>query len=276
MDALPVPTVTPEWLVAHLTDGDLRILDTRWSLAAGSERGAYEAGHIPGSVFIDLDLELAGPPGRGGRHPLPEPAIFGAAMRRAGISTDSSVVVYDEVTGAAARAWWLLRTSGHELVSVLDGGLSAYLAIGGPLSTDPPKLGEGGFTASVFASAVPATAVQSRQEVGDLVLDARTSERYRGERNPLDPRPGHLPGARSLPWMDLYRNGRLGTPHEIRGRLEELGYREQPVIAYCGSGITACALLLALEAAGVGGLHLYPGSWSEWAGEPTYPVELGS
>ncbi len=273
MNALPVPTVAPEWLVKHLSDGDLRILDARWSLAGGAAREAYERGHIPGSTFIDLDLDLAGAPGRAGRHPLPDLTVFAETMRRAGIGGDSRVVVYDEVTGAAARAWWLLRSSGHERVAVLDGGLAAYLATGGPISTLPTELSTGNFTTSGFRRTVPAIAVMDRQAEGHLVLDARTRERYLGVPNPLDPSPGHIPGARSLPWMDLYRDGRLGNPEEIRGSLAAVGYDGQPVIAYCGSGVTACALLLALEAAGVKEPHLYPGSWSEWAGDAGLPVE---
>jgi thiosulfate/3-mercaptopyruvate sulfurtransferase len=270
---MPTPTVTPAWLLAHLASEDLRVLDVRWSLQSGAQRAAYNAGHVPGAVFVDLDADLAGRPGPEGRHPLPPLDSFCEAMRQAGVSSTSSVVIYDEVTGAAARAWWLLTSCGHRQVAVLDGGLSAYLASGGELTDEPTTVSPGDLTASQFARTIPADLIEVRQDQGHLVLDARARERYLGERNPLDPRPGHLPGARSLPWTDLYPEGLLLERQEIRRRLREAGHNpEQPVVAYCGSGVTACALLLGLAASGVEHLYLYPGSWSEWAADPSRPV----
>lgn len=273
MDSMPTPTVAPSWLLAHLARQDLRILDVRWALQSGSQRAAYDAGHIPGSVFVDLDSDLAGPPGAMGRHPLPSLERFCEAMRAAGVSSDSSVVIYDEVTGAAARAWWLLKSCGHDRVAVLDGGLSAYLEAGGELTDEPTTVVPGTLSASQFGHTIPADLIRARQDQGHLVLDARARDRYRGAPNPLDPRPGHLPGAKSLPWTDLYRAGVLLEREEIRRRLQEVGHdKEQPVVAYCGSGVTACALLLGLAAAGLDQLYLYPGSWSEWAADPSRPV----
>lgn len=273
VEPLPTPTVPPPWLIAHLDDRELRVLDVRWSLAGGAEVAAYRAGHIPGATFLDLDRVLAAPPGPRGRHPLPDPEEFGRAIRAAGVSSGSQVVVYDQVTGAAARAWWLLRACGLERVAVLDGGLGAYLAAGGALSRQVPKPPPGDLRPSGFSGQVPADLIPHLQEQGYLVLDARSADRYRGVPNPLDPRPGHLPGAKSLPWTELFPGGFRLEGDVVRSRLRELGHTGQPIIAYCGSGVTACALLLALEGAQVGDVHLYPGSWSEWAADPSRPVE---
>ncbi|MHB1499773.1 MAG: sulfurtransferase [Candidatus Dormibacteria bacterium] len=275
MAVMPSPTVPAEWLLEHQQDPELCILDVRWSLASGAETAAYGAGHIPGAVFLDLDRDLAGRPGSSGRHPLPDPAQFGESMRRAGVSSRSSVVAYDEVTGAAARAWWLLQAAGHPRVGVLDGGLRAYLEAGGILSPTLPRPAPGNFRATGFKGAVPADLIPELQQRGYLVLDARAHDRYSGSPNPLDPRPGHIPKATSLPWTELYQGGRQASPDEAGRRLQAAAHRGQPIIAYCGSGVTACALLLALEAAGVQDLHLYPGSWSEWAADETRPVEIG-
>jgi thiosulfate/3-mercaptopyruvate sulfurtransferase len=194
-------------------------------------------------------------------------------MREAGVSSRSRVVAYDQVTGAAARAWWLLRAAGVEQVSVLDGGLGAYLEAGGVLSQEVPEPPPGDLSPRGFSGQVSADLIPRLQEQGHLVLDARSQDRYHGVPNPLDPRPGHLPGAKSLPWMELFPEGFRLDGEAVQSRLRELGHSGQPIIAYCGSGVTACALLLALEGAQVKDIHLYPGSWSEWAGDPSRPVE---
>ncbi len=273
MEPLPIPTVPPQWLLRHLGDSDLRILDIRWTLADGPDASGYATGHIPGASFIDLDRVLAGPPGPGGRHPLPPPDEFGREMREVGISVGSRVVVYDQVTGAAARAWWLLRAAGVAQVAVLDGGLDAYLRAGGVLSQQVPTPTPGNLRVESFSGQVSAELIPQLQQRGYWVLDARAGDRYHGAPNPLDPRPGHLPGARSLPWAELFTEDSRLDHEGARRRLRELGHSGQPIIAYCGSGVTACALLLALEAAGAPELHLYPGSWSEWAADPAKPVE---
>lgn len=274
MEPMPSPTVTPQWLIRHLDDPQLRILDVRWSLPNGAEEDAYRQGHIPHAVFCNLDTELAAPPGAGGRHPLPEVAVFSAAMRAHGVLGSSPVVVYDQITGGSARAWWLLRASGHPQVSVLDGGVEGYLSAGGRLTTavEPPTPGD--FAARGFSGWLGAEAIEGGEASAHLILDGRARERYLGAPNPLDPRPGHLPGARSLPWTELYRGGWVRSPAEVRQLLAAGGYRGQPLLAYCGSGVTSAAMLLAFAAAGIDGGLLYPGSWSEWAQNPARLVEL--
>jgi thiosulfate/3-mercaptopyruvate sulfurtransferase len=273
MPETPQPLVQPDHLIRQLGASDLVVLDVRWSLERGPERQAYLAGHIPGAEFLDLDQELAAPAGPRGRHPLPAVASFAASMRRHGVSGSSQVVVYDEVTGAAARAWWMLRAAGHRRVAVLDGGLRAYLQAGGRLTAELPSPRPGDFQANGFESWVGADGLETCRDQGSVVVDARARARYLGQPNPLDPRPGHLPGAVSLPWTDLFERGRLRPAAELRRLLGESGAGERPVVVYCGSGVTSCAVLLALEVAGVGGGRLYPGSWSEWAADPSRPVQ---
>ena len=269
----PQPLVQPDHLIRQLGAPDLVVLDVRWSLERGAEREAYLAGHIPEAEFVDLDLELAGPAGPRGRHPLPPVESFVASMCRHGLSTGSQVVVYDEVTGAAARAWWMLRAAGHRRVAVLDGGLQAYLEAGGTLTSERPAPRSGDFQAKGFDGWVGADGLETCRDRGSVVVDARARARYLGQPNPLDPRPGHLPGAVSLPWTDLFDRGRLRPAAELRHLLGESGAGDRPVVVYCGSGVTSCAVLLALEVAGGGSGRLYPGSWSEWAADPSRPVQ---
>ena len=273
MPETPQPLVQPDQLIRHLGAPDLVVLDVRWSLERGAERQAYRAGHIPGAEFVDLDQELAAPAGPRGRHPLPKVESFAADMRRHGVSASSQVVVYDEVTGAAARAWWMLRAAGHRRVAVLDGGLQAYLEAGGRLTSELPAPRAGDFQTTGFESWVGAAGLETCRDEGTLVVDARARGRYLGQPNPLDPRPGHIPGAVSLPWTDLFEEGRLRPAAELRRLLGESGAGDRPVVVYCGSGVTACAVLLALEVAGGGPGRLYPGSWSEWAADPSRPVQ---
>ncbi len=275
MDHPPAPFIGTGWLRQHLLDPDLAVLDVRWSLAGGADHDAYLSGHVPGARFVDLDRELAGPPGPGGRHPLPDPGSFAEAMRRAGVGARGRVVCYDAGTAAAARAWWLLRAAGHPGAMVLDGGFEAWRRGGGEIEAGPgPGVGSGDFQAQAFAGQVSADQLARLIRGGRLALDARAADRFRGQPSPLDPRPGHVPGAGSLPWTDLYREGRVLDPESVRRRLGELGERP-PAAAYCGSGVTACALILALESSGLDPVLLYPGSWSEWAQDPARTVELG-
>jgi thiosulfate/3-mercaptopyruvate sulfurtransferase len=254
------------------------VLDCRWRLAGGADRAGYDRGHLPGAVFVDLDRELAGPPGPGGRHPLPDPAVFQAAMRRAGVGAGRPVVAYDQggAGGGAARAWWLLGWFGHPDARVLDGGLPAWVAAGLPLTADPPDPRPGDFTAHPgHRSALDAAAAGRVAEAG-VLLDARAAARYAGREEPIDPVAGHIPGARSAPAADLFAtDGRLAAPAELRRRFEALGARGGvPAGAYCGSGVTAAHTVLALEAAGFAAA-LYPGSWSEWITDPTRPIATG-
>jgi thiosulfate/3-mercaptopyruvate sulfurtransferase len=228
-------------------------------------------------VFVDLDRDLSAPPrrggppeNRGGRHPLPDPAAFQAAMRRAGVRGDRPVVAYDQgEPGGAARAWWLLGWFGHPDARVLDGGLPAWVAAGLPLATGDPAPEPGGFTARPGGRWLLDAAGAADLAATGLLLDARAPARYQGREEPVDPVAGHIPGARNAPLPDLLQ-GRA-----LQRRLADLGVGEGvPVGAYCGSGVVAAHLVLALEAAGIPAA-LYAGSWSDWITDPSRPVVTG-
>lgn len=254
------------------------LLDIRYQLGGPPGRPEYEAGHVPGAVYVDLDGELAAPPGPAGRHPLPDLDVFAAAMRAAGVRADRPVVVYDGgQSWAAARAWWLLRWTGHPDVRVLDGGLAAWQASGGALSADQPTPPAGDFTplpgALPLLTADDAAAVARR----GVLLDARAAERYRGEVEPIDPVAGHIPGAVSAPTTENVAEG--GTVFrdaaELTRRFAALGATaDTEVGVYCGSGVSAAHQVLALAIAGVPAA-LYVGSWSEWTADPARPVATG-
>lgn len=266
------PLVDAAWLAAHLDDPDLRLIDFRWYLD-GDGRAAYAAGHIPGAVFVDMD-DVTAPSGTG-RHPIPSAARFAAAMRTAGVSAATRVVVYDDAAGSiAARLWWLLRHFGHAAAAVLDGGLQAWP---GPLTTDVPKPPAGDFEGVEAGGEVVDLAAVRDREPGTVLLDARLGERYRGESEPVDPRAGHIPGARSAPWKgNLGADGRLLPPDRLRRRFAELDAEEPGrVIVSCGSGVTACHHILAMEVAGLGRPRLYEGSWSDWSRHPELPAVTG-
>ncbi|MEV8629192.1 sulfurtransferase [Streptomyces sp. NPDC051079] len=250
------------------------LLDVRWTLGGPPGRPEYEAGHLPGAVYVDLDAELAGPPGSGGRHPLPDVAAFGAVMRRAGVSADRPVVVYDGGLGwGAARAWWLLRWAGHPDVRVLDGGLAAWA---GELSKDVPVPGEGDFTPAPGAlGLLDADAAASLARSG-LLLDARAAERYRGDVEPIDRVGGHIPGAVSAPTTEnVAADGHFLPADALADRFAALGAADAPEVAvYCGSGVSGAHQVLALEIAGIPAA-LYAGSWSEWSSDPARPVATG-
>ncbi|RSS78766.1 sulfurtransferase [Streptomyces sp. WAC06614] len=253
------------------------LLDIRWQLAGPNLRPEYEAGHVPGAVYVDLDRELAGPAGSGGRHPLPDVEEFGAVMRRAGVTSGRPVVVYDGGLGwAAARAWWLLRWTGHEDVRVLDGGLAAWTAAGGELSTDEPVPAEGDFRPKPGAVGL-LTADEAAELAGEgVLLDARAGERYRGDVEPIDRVGGHIPGAVSAPTTEnVGPDGRFLPAPELRARFAALGAADaRPVGVYCGSGVSGAQQVLALEIAGIPAA-LYAGSWSEWSSDPARPVATG-
>ncbi|MEU5447439.1 MULTISPECIES: sulfurtransferase [Streptomyces] len=251
------------------------LLDVRWRLGGPHGRADYEAGHLPGAVFVDLDQDLASPAGDGGRHPLPDPEVFGAAMRRAGVGQDTPVVVYDGGQGwAAARAWWLLRWAGHRDVRVLDGGLAAWT---GDLSTDVPHPAEGDFRPK--PGALPTLDADSAAAFArsGLLLDARAAERYRGDVEPIDRVGGHIPGAVSAPTDEnTGPDGRYLPAEQLAARFAGLGAQAgaEGVGVYCGSGVSGAHQVLALEIAGLTGI-LYPGSWSEWSADPSRPVATG-
>ncbi|MBV7700332.1 sulfurtransferase [Streptomyces sp. TRM70350] len=258
------------------------LLDVRWQLtvakAAGEPpfdgRAEYAAGHIPGAVFVDLDRELASAPGAHGRHPLPDLAEFGAVMRRAGVSSGRRVVVYDGGQGwAAARAWWLLRWTGHPDVRVLDGGLPAWE---GALSVEEPTPEEGDFRPEAGAEGLLDAAAAAALARSGVLLDARAAERYRGDVEPIDRVGGHIPGAVSAPTNEnVGADGRFLPAEELRARFNALGaYDGAKVGVYCGSGVSAAHEVLALAVAGIPAA-LYVGSWSEWSSDPARPVAVG-
>ncbi|MER6914097.1 sulfurtransferase [Streptomyces sp. NPDC000594] len=270
--------ISPIISAAELADALARtvppvLLDVRYRLGGPHGRPAYEAGHIPGAVFVDLDAELAAPPGPGGRHPLPDPEDFGAAMRRAGVSGDRAVIVYDADKGwGAARAWWLLRWAGHRNVRVLDGGLGAW---DGPLESGSPVVAGGDFTPA--PGALPLLTADTAAELArtGLLLDARAGERYRGETEPIDAVAGHIPGAVSAPTDEnLDQDGRFLAPGALRERFTALGAVPGEVGVYCGSGVSAAQQAVALELAGFTPA-LYAGSWSAWSRDPARPVATG-
>ncbi|MFC5728503.1 MULTISPECIES: sulfurtransferase [Nocardioides] len=250
------------------------VLDVRYRMGGPSGPQEFATGHVPGASYVDLESDLAAPPGERGRHPLPDDAAFEAAMRRVGVSEARPVVVYDDWAGhAAARCWWLLRYHGHTDVRVLDGGWSAWVAGGMPTETGAVIPAPGDFRARPGrAPVVDAATVQHRA----VVIDARAPERYRGEVEPIDPVAGHIPGAVNVPSArNLREDGRFRAPEELAATYAEVGaVPGADIAAYCGSGVTAAHDVLAMEVAGVRAA-LYPGSWSEWVSDPSRPVETG-
>lgn len=258
------------------------LLDVRWQLSLAKTPGeppfdgrrAYESGHVPGAVYVDLDRELASAPGSHGRHPLPDLAEFGTAMRRAGVSSGRPVVVYDGGQGwAAARAWWLLRWTGHSDVRVLDGGLPTWQ---GPLETSVPTPPEGDFEPVPGATGLLDADGAAALARSGVLLDARAGERYRGEVEPIDPVGGHIPGAVSAPTNEnVAPDGRFLPAEELAARFKSLGASEDTRVGvYCGSGVSAAHEALALAVAGIPA-DLYVGSWSEWSSDPSRPVAAG-
>jgi thiosulfate/3-mercaptopyruvate sulfurtransferase len=261
----------------------LRVVDTRFYLDPSRRgRDAYRAGHIPGAVFLDMDEDLSAPGGgRGlpvGRHPWPSEEHVARVMGAAGIDPGVRVVAYDDnAGGSAARLWYLLRAHGHDAVAVLDGGLAKWTAEGRPLTTEEPRVEPVRFEGRLRPGFVVSKGEMIRDQAHRLVLDARAAERYRGESEPVDPRAGHIPGARNAPWMDNLTPGK--TPSfrpagELRERYRALGAEGREPVVYCGSGVTACHDLLALHLAGLRGT-LYAGSWSEWSSDPERPAATG-
>jgi thiosulfate/3-mercaptopyruvate sulfurtransferase len=275
---LPSSLVSASWLNAHLHDDDLVVVDCRWYIDGRSGEAAYDAGHIPGSLWVDLENDLAGDPEVGpGRHPLPTPEQFAEAMGNLGIGDDTVVVAYDDSSGSiAARLWWMLTVTGHR-AAVLDGGISAWTgALSNDLSSNRRQVP---FTPVPWpmGAVVDVVGVDTlRRSFGALVLDARSQDRYDGWPNPIDERFGHIPGAKSAPWTANVdpATGLMRSPSQLRDRFRSLGAGPgTAIVAHCGSGVTACHNLLALEIAGHRGGRLYPGSFSDWAADPNRPVE---
>ncbi|NEE03597.1 sulfurtransferase [Phytoactinopolyspora halotolerans] len=254
------------------------LLDVRWKLGGPDGADEYARGHLPDAVFVDLERELSGPvTPDSGRHPLPDVADLEATLRRAGVRTDSDVVVYDDWGGmSAARAWWLLRWGGMTAVRVLDGGLSAWRAVGGDVTADVPSPEPGDVVLTPGSMLTVAADQAAELARTGVLLDARAGERYRGESEPVDPVAGHIPGAVNAPTTEnTTAEGRFRVPDELRERFAALGVDPStPVGVYCGSGVTAAHEVLALATVGIEAA-LYPGSWSEWIRDPSRPVETG-
>jgi thiosulfate/3-mercaptopyruvate sulfurtransferase len=276
MAPTPPPIIAPHELADLLSASRPPVLlDVRWQLTTGADREAYLDGHLPGAAFIDLDAELSDPPGPTvGRHPLPKAERFEAAMRAAGVSDDSRVVVYDDAASmVAARAWWLLRYFGHADTRVLDGGLAGWRAAGRALETEVLKPTPETFTPR--PNGMPAVDADGAAALAahGVLIDARAAERFLGSDEPVDPVAGHIPGARNRPTTEnVDADGRFLTPEALADAFAGLGVSvDTTVAAYCGSGVNAAHEVLALELAGYRAA-LYPGSWSEWIGDPARPV----
>ncbi len=254
------------------------LLDVRWQLGDPHGHDRYREGHLPGAVYVDLDTDLAAPAAPAlGRHPLPDPADLQAAARRWGIRSGRLVVAYDAGGSlAAARAWWLLRWAGHDNVRLLDGGLAAWQAAGLPVESGEvvPEPGDVELSAG-HVPVIPLDGVPAAAQDG-VLLDARAGERYRGETEPVDPHPGHIPGAISAPTgANIGPDGRFLPAETLRARFEALGVRPGvPVGAYCGSGVTAAHEIAALAIAGYDAA-LFPGSWSQWSNHEELPRAVG-
>ncbi len=284
----------PELAAALLSETPPVLLDVRWRLGGPPGVESYNAGHLPGAAYVDLDAQLAGPPGDGGRHPLPATGDFEAAMRAAGVRTAAPVVVYDDSDGTiAARAWWMLRDYGHRQVQVLDGGFRAWAQAGQPVRTEEFRPSPGDFTARAGQMPLLDAAGAAGLARSGILLDARAPARYRGETEPIDAVAGHIPGALSAPTAEnVTATGQFRPVAELRARFAALGVEPDssdgggsgitdgsartppPGGAYCGSGVTAAHEVLALELAGTSAA-LYVGSWSGWVADPDRPVAKG-
>ncbi|MGD9906058.1 MAG: sulfurtransferase [Vicinamibacterales bacterium] len=275
--------IDPVSLMSCLHDPEWVVLDARFDLTAPARGEAlYSEGHVPGARYVNLDTDLSGPKiGTTGRHPLPDPATAAATFGRLGIGNGTQVVVYDADAGSfAARVWWMLRWLGHEQVAVLDGGLAAWTRAGLALSDD-----EEHWEPATFVPAVQAAARVGVGEVlphveqsGHVLVDARANDRFRGQNETLDPVAGHIPGAVNRFFQqNLTADKTFKSPDELRAEWTPIlgGTDATKAVMYCGSGVTACHNLLALEHAGLSGARLFAGSWSEWCADPGRPVATG-
>lgn len=258
------------------------IVDCRFRLDdKGAGRRAYDAGHVPGAHYADLEADLSGPvvPGVTGRHPLPDLSALTAKLRAWGVTSDARVVAYDDAGGAmAARLWWLLRWLGHDAVYVCDGGYQAWLAAGGEPTRAVPSPGAGDFEPRPRAGWVVSTAEVAHRSGSTLLLDARAVERYRGDVEPIDAKAGHIPGAVCVPFSEnLAPGGVFADRARLAARYRAVvgNTPAEDVVVYCGSGVTACHDILAAEHAGLGMFRLYAGSYSEWITDASRPVNSG-
>ncbi|MCG7310204.1 sulfurtransferase [Brachybacterium sp. ACRRE] len=283
MDSAPAlpPVIDVDRFRALRGEPGVHVAEVRWALDGSKDRSTFLAGHVPGSVYVDLGADLAAPARpEAGRHPLPDPADFAAALGAVGIGDGAAVLALDDTDGSqASRLVWMLRALGVE-AALLDGGLGAWTAAGGELSTEDPAPDAAVFTPRPWGTAVTATADEVEAAAGtegSVVVDARAPERYRGETEPVDPRAGHVPGAINVPFAgNVGADGRFLDPRALRERFASAGVGEtDEIIVYCGSGVTATHDLLALERAGFTGARLFPGSWSQWSADEGREVATG-
>jgi thiosulfate/3-mercaptopyruvate sulfurtransferase len=277
------PLIDARDLAREISRGDCIVVDCRFTLTdPGAGRAAYERGHIPGARYAHLDDDLSRRPNpTEGRHPLPDAGRFAATLGSWGIGRGDLVVAYDEGSGAiAARLWWLLGWVGHARRAVLDGGFAAWQEAGLPVEQASPKFSPRRYEAPApdMRGVIATDEIERAQSAGDLLVDARGAPRYRGEQETIDPKAGHVPGALNRPFAEnVTKAGRFRPPAELKAELTELlgGRRPDQLIAMCGSGVTACHLLLAMDVAGLPGGRLYAGSWSEWIRDPSRPIRVG-
>ncbi len=269
--------VGPEWLSQHLSDPAMVIVDCRFDLARPQAgRLQYQEGHIPGAVYLDLEADLSAPKqAHGGRHPLPDIPRLAQTLGSMGVDHEVTVVAYDDQGGSmAARLWWMMRYMGHTRTKVLDGGWAAWRKAGYPVTTDVRPAAPRTFVPRVRSELlIGIEELQRRRREGrPLLIDSRAPERYRGEVEPLDPVAGHIPGATNLPWTEnAGEAGRLKPAPLLRERFKAAAEGTGQPIVYCGSGVTACMNLLAMDEAGIDGV-LYLGGWSDWCSYPENPV----
>jgi thiosulfate/3-mercaptopyruvate sulfurtransferase len=277
----PEIVVSAAWLADH---PECVIADVRWALGIGAQRDDFEAGHLPGAIFIDLDQHLADTrphPATDGRHPLPTADAFATSLGALGIAAADTVVAYDAVGGGiASRFVWMLRSIGHP-AALLDGGLKAFtgaLETGAGTPRRRAHVAPRPWPTSMMVSADDVTELVHAGVEAGIVFDARSAERYQGSNDPADPRPGHIPGARSAPWASnlATATGMMKSPAELLNQFEALGaHTDRPVIISCGSGVTACCDAVALTLAGFSDVRIFVPSWSGWASDPSRPVATG-
>jgi thiosulfate/3-mercaptopyruvate sulfurtransferase len=272
--------VSVDELIRHLNDPGWVIIDCRHLLQDfGAGRRLYDAAHIPGAFFAEVEKDLSGPKtGKNGRHPLPDPEKFAAFLRELGVNNDTQIAAYD--AGAdmfAARFWFLAHYIGHDAVAVLDGGFNAWAGTGKPVTTEEPKRpGNGTIAARTrHERAVDVDAVMKSLETGEFkLIDARGPDRFAGQNETIDPIGGHIPGALNRPFRANFTGplGTLKSPEQLRQEFEAIGVPPERVVHQCGSGVSAAVNYLAMQHAGLQGQRLYPGSWSEWCADPSRPM----
>jgi thiosulfate/3-mercaptopyruvate sulfurtransferase len=272
--------VSVDELLAHLNDPNWVIVDTRHLLQDfGAGRRLYDAVHIPGAFFADVENDLAGAKtGKNGRHPLPDPDKFAAFLRELGVNDDTQLVAYDAGSDMyAARFWFLARYIGHDAVAVLDGGFAAWTGLGKPVTTVEPKRPRNGNIAAHVRSGLAVDAadvLQSLETRAFTLVDARGPDRFAGQNETIDPVAGHIPGALNRPFRSNFTGplGQMKSPEQLRSEFDALGVTPQQTVHQCGSGVSAAVNLLAMEHAGLPGARVYAGSWSEWISDPARPV----